>query len=356
MMHQKTQAGASSASTHEASDTIDLASTADRDEWTAMLVKEDIVRSLVDALQAFIDARVVAKGAGLTPSTSRTRPGDESVQRVGGNTLSGGPRTTQKTFGGFRCLGCELDTAQNEVVLALGALLSAHPLAARDRFQLAGGATRLHDVFSVPNSERDETHSCWLVGKNNPGADNGDTGFNPSTPFLHEHGFLAALRVVRLSLLADDSAAAIIPTEFMGEAARLVGLMSVAMRSVWNRTRVESAIREGDERWRRSFIDTALNGDKPHLRAGEGLVGWSRRHFAASREKLGRHRDGALSRELLGLRFHEEVAVPSFGNPGGSPVVRTSLSTRRVGDINEDANAADGSSYLLCGRVARFLR
>lgn len=325
-------------------DNVSVSSVADVDEWSAMLVSGGLVRSLVDVLQALVDARIVVREAGFTPSTWRAWANSDAVKlaerTVVGNSASPHEAVEDSFLAlhDFSCFECRLEMVQVEVTLALGTLLSAHPLASRDRFQLAGGAMRFYALISLPKVERDKAHACRLLGESIPGAT-----VAAVSPFLRERGLLLALRVIHLNLRGDGSAG-LIPTEVVDGAATLVRAILPAMRSVWE----ANGVGFGQE------------GDSALTAYAKSFAGRQTRHQPASPECHESDQGSALSRELLGLYFPGEVAVPNLGgttfraglpvgNGDGSSTVREMSSEQTIHDASESAYSADSPSYLLCG-------
>lgn len=322
---------------------VPVPSVADVDEWSAMLVSGGLVRSLVDALQALVDARIVVREAGLTPSTWRSWANSEAV-RLAERTVVGNSASPYKgvedsflALHDFSCFECRLEMVQVEVTLALGTLLSAHPLAARDRFQIAGGTLRFYVLISLPKVERDKAHACRLLGESIPGAT-----VAAVSPFLRERGLLLALRVIHLNLRADSSAA-LIPIEVVDGVAPLVRAILPAMRSVWEANGVEFG-QEGD------LTSTAY---------AKSFAGWQTRYQPAPPEGHKSDRGSGLSRELLGLYLPGEMAVPNFGGATSraglavgsgdrSSTVREMSSEQGIHDASDPAYSADSPSYLLC--------
>lgn len=246
----------------EAALLLAMASAADKDEWSAMLVGAGLVRSLVNSLQACLDFRTAVRGLDLAKVLTAAGKPSSPTRRGQGSTCGGGGRdsfrrATQPLQGevasggaakakgtkeeGGRgqvarqsdgCLGCELETAQVLVVVALGALLSAHPLAARDRFQLSGGMLRVHRaIFQQPKDSRGkERHEC--VSYRGEGCDSAAPTL--AFPFLQEHCALVSLQVLRLCLRADDAAKQL-PSNVVEGVVRLVGALSPSMQMAWDK-------------------------------------------------------------------------------------------------------------------------
>lgn len=332
---------------------VSVSSVADMDEWSAMLISGGLVRSLVGVLQALVDARIVVREAGLTPSTWRAWANSEAVKLAGRAVVgkSASPHEAGEdsflVFDYFSCFECKLEMLQVEVTVALGTLLSAHPLAARDRFQLAGGALRFYHLISLPKVERDKAHACRLPDESMPGAT-----VAAVSPFLRERGLLLALRVMHLNLRGDGTAA-LIPTEVVNGAALLVRAVLPAMRSVWE----TKGVGFGPEGVRGK--EPTL-GDSPLTAYAKIFAGWSTRYRPAPPESYESDRGSALSRELMGLYFPGEVAVPRLekatfraglagGSGDGYSTVRDTSSAQSVHDAYKSAYAADTPSYLLCG-------
>lgn len=335
-----------------------MSSAADSDEWSAMLVGAGLVRSLSDSLQACLDVRIAARGAtkeslvagvdgypakaGSSFSSSIGRP--QSVSRrlqplaveFAPDAVEDAKRekggATARGTSGYGCLGCDLETAQIGVVIAVGALLSAHPLATRDRFQLAGGMARLHGVISHdPGRPRDDLHTCI----SSQGEHHGNTSAVAVLPFLPEHCALVALQVLRLCLRADSSPNCV-PPDIVGGAARLAGALSIPMLSTWGRCHhSSSALGEGG---RRHFQpDRTVDGERSQEHSGDTFC-----------------RQGFMSQKVLPLECPEEVAVPEategFGFARGNGVGAQAASSSGSHDPAAEPKPSLGSlSYRLCG-------
>lgn len=328
----------------EAAFFVAMSSAADSDEWSAMLVGAGLVRSLVSSLHACVDLRVVARGADLTKEPSAT-PGSGSSARCSGSNgntesvlganrqlkggdVAGGAQHTK--YGG---LGCELETTQVLVMTAVGALLSAHPLAARDRFQLAGGALRLHRIISrQPRTSREEgVHVCVSprgVGCGNVAA--------PAFPFLQEHCALVALQVLRLCLRAGDGAKRV-PPDILEGVVRLVGALSPPMLSTWSKSQAFAVGGREGRPFRPGLTD---DGEGFQEGVAEG----------AGRSCYGR---GVLTQEFLPLGQLEEVPVPEtnvvfgFANESGTST-GVSSSSESLGPTT-GLELSLNASYRLCG-------
>lgn len=327
---------------------LSMSSAANSDEWSAMLVGAGLVRSLVDSLQACLDVRIVARGANRSKESlvasvddfsakgtssvisSASRPQSDVrklqpfVVETGGPTACGLPA--------HGCLGCDVEAAQVVVVIAIGALLSAHPLATRDRLQLAGGIARLHGVTShKPDHRRDDFHACVSFQGERRGS--ASTAF--VLPFLPEHCALVALQVLRLCLRADSSSSCV-PPDIVGGAARLAGALSLPILSTWGK---------------------CLVGSSP---VGEGETRSLRPHHMVDREQFeegsgdNEYRQGVMSQKLLPLGCPEDVAAPevagSFGFVGENGVCAQAASSWDTRDPAEEPRSSLGSfSYRLCG-------
>ncbi|CAB1097656.1 unnamed protein product [Ectocarpus sp. CCAP 1310/34] len=331
-------------------------SAANTDEWSAMLVGCGVVRSLVNSLQACLDVRITARGLDLTrASPAMRRSGSATFGGDRGSSCSAGLDVTtgavqsadlakeEEDGDGMPsvdwCLACELETAQVVVMMALGALLSAHPLAARDRFQRAGGALRVHRIIShqPENSGNDEVHVCVSSG---PEVD-GDAAAAPvsACPFLQEHCVLVALQMSRLSVRAEGMAGCA-PLDVLQGAARVVGALSPAMLSTWRKCQGPTVTcgdlqdqpprpkpTDKDERLQDSGLEDPENNN---------------------------NQQGVLSHGLLPLGLPGEVAVPVtrevFGSTTeGGTFARVESSSRSCSSTAEVRRLFDSSSYRLCG-------
>lgn len=327
---------------------------ADSDEWSAMLVSAGLVRSLVNLLQACLDARIAARGVDFaatptpipgtasskgrrTETLGRTRPDGEATSSEARVQRAGRAVFEVKDDG---CLGCELETAQVKVMLAIGALLTAHPLAARDRFQLAGGAQRFCRVVSWPNNVGDEVHACvsrrdWCA----------EAAATVAFPFLREHCFLVLLQVLRLCLRASVSEVAI-PPDVVAGAARLMETLSPALLSLWEKHDVANSARRAE---RPRMVELgAPGGHQEDSRGGEN-------NSDSSAGCCSKRPRNALSRTLLPLRCPDEVPVQPTGraafvatkDDNASAVEAFSNASHcRAGEVQ---SSVDALSYLLCG-------
>ncbi|CAM9527499.1 unnamed protein product [Ectocarpus fasciculatus] len=333
-----------------------MLSAANTDEWSAMLVGCGLVRSLVNSLQACLDVRITARGLDFTRASPATRrSGSAAIGGDRGGRCSAGLDVTPGAVQGAElakeeedgdgmpsvdwCLGCELETAQVVVMMALGALLSAHPLAARDRFQRAGGALRVHRIISYQpdNSGNDEVHVCVSSG---PKVDGGAAAAPVSArPCLQEHCVLVALQMSRLSIRAEGTAGCV-PLDVLQGAARLVGALSPAMLSTWHECQGPTATwgdlrdqplrpnpTDKDERFQDSGLEDAGNNGTQR---------------------------GVLSHELLPLDLPGEVVVPLargvFGNTSeGGTFAGVEVFSGSYSPTAEVRPLFDSSSYRLCG-------
>lgn len=331
-------------------------SAANTDEWSAILVGCGLVRSLVNSLQACLDVRITARGLDLTrASPAMRRSGSAAIGGDRGSSCSAGLDVTPGAVQGADlakeeedgdgmpsvdwCLGCELETAQVVVMMALGALLSAHPLAARDRLQRAGGALRVHRVIShqPENSGNDEVHVCVSSG---PEVD-GDAAAAPvsACPFLQEHCVLVALQMSRLSVRAEGMAGCV-PLDVLQGTARVVGALSPAMLSTWRKCQGPT-VTWGDLRDQPPRPNPT---DKDERLQDSGL------------EDPGNNNNqrGVLSHGLLPLGLPGEVVVPvtreMFGSTTeGGTFAGVESSSRSCSSTAEVRPLFDSSSYRLCG-------
>lgn len=332
-----------------------MTSAADKDEWSAMLVGAGLVRSLVNSLQACLDFRTAVRGLASTKASaaagkpgSSARGGNSSSSACGGGTdsfrratqpltgegASGREQAAKSTKAGNvgvpppndGCLGRELEVTQAFVVVALGALLSAHPLAARDRFQLSGGMLRVHRViFQLPkNPQVGEMREC--VSSRGEGCS--DAAATLVFPCLREHCALVALQVLRLCLRADDAVTQLPPGVVEG-VVRLVGALSPSMRLVGGLPRMGLA--DGDEK----------------VQDGGPEVGGNRCD-----------RRGGLSHTFLPLGVLGEVPAPeprvTFGvteetEAGARASAAAASLSESSGPATEARRSLDSPSYRLCG-------
>lgn len=355
-----------------------MTSAADKDEWSAMLVSGGLVQSLVNSLQACFDFRTAVQGldtmkawaaagkfgssaqGGNSSSSSSDGGGTDSFRRAnrplreeaasGAAQNAKSPRT-----GGVGaevlsdgCLGRELETAQVLVVVALGALLSAHPLAARDRFQLSGGTLRVHRaIFQQPKDSRaEETRKCVSYRQGCS-----DTPATSASPFLQEHCALVALQVLRLCLRADDDVEQL-PPDVLEGALKLVGALSPSLRMAWDKGRATSHVTRG------GLADEARHVGLPHI--GERVQDGGPEVGGNGFDGL-----GGLSHRFLPLGLLEEVPVPV---PVHVPEARVTFSVPEETETGADSGSAGvaslsegtataagakpgliASSYRLCG-------
>lgn len=332
---------------------LEMSSAADSDEWSAILVSAGLVRSLVNSLQTCVDFRIAARGVDLTKelpsalaSGSSARGGGsssstESVRRAnqppqGGDMADGAQNTKGRELLDGCCLGCDLEATQVLVMIALGALLSAHPLAARDRFQLAGGALRINRIIShQPRNSYDEgIHAC--VSSRGIDCGNAAAAATLAFPFLQEHCALVALQVLRLCLRADKGAKRM-PHDVLEGAVRLVGALSPSMLSTWSKSQAFAV----DGREGRLFHSGLTDNDKG---VQEGVAeGTGKRWYGR----------GFLTQEFLPLGLVEEVPVPEaeatfgFANESGTSagVPSSSESFGSTAGLGPSLN----TSYRLCG-------
>lgn len=328
-----------------------ISSVANKDEWSAALVGVNLVQSLVNSLQALLDAdiaaprgleRTEALAAKLETGKSWNMKSNASTQLAGEVTTSDkqmpGPDKAVIEVPTDDCLGCEIETAQVEILLALGSLLSAHPLAARDRFQLAGGALRVHRIVSRPKPDRDETHACLCSGMD--GA-KGATAALASTPFLHEHCCLVALQVLRLRLRLDSNSEAI-PLGVIEGAARLVDALAPVVRGVCDKY---SGGRP------RSINAGPPGRDHEGPQGGEGHAGANGGHPVGLN---GKNAGSALSRQLLPLVCPGEMAIEEKGKArdiweGAEENKAFADASWRAKSRYFAADAQCSPSYRLCG-------
>lgn len=309
-----------------------MALAADKDEWSAVLVGAGLVRSLMNSLQACLDFRTAMRGLDSTKASAAAgRSGSFrwATQPLPGEVASGGAESVKDVKAGDvrgevvsdGCLGRELETAQVLVVVALGALLSAHPLAARDRFQLSGGMLRVHRViFQQPKHSRAEEMRESVLSR---GEGCNATASTLTLPFLQEHCALVALQVLRLCLRADDEAKQL-PTDVLEGAVRLVGALAPSMRMAWEKSHVTGA---------------GLACGPPHVGLADG--GESFQPGGAEIGGDGCDRLGGLSYRFLPLGLLEEVsASDSAGVPSPS---------ESTGPAADAKPPLDASSYRLCG-------
>lgn len=326
-------------------------SVADKDEWSAMLINASLVRSLVDALQTCLDARVAARGE-IAGDVRKQKP--QLGKNGNPESLSSpelaeskatkrcvSPQGKEDTGGdGDDCLGCELDWAQVTVTLALGALLSAHRLAARDRFQLAGGSRRLHRVVSQPHSARDVLHTCLSRREDCTG-----TGAPAvAMPFLHEHCTLVSLQVLRLCLRSGLSE--VVPPDVIEGATQMVGALSPLLLSSWAKCGGGGSLDRG--RGSRPRSRGPSDDDREFQRSGrEAGAADDSSEFTVPRPKTRRR---PLSRTLLPLDCPGKVFVQAHTRStkeSTSSSQQDSAST--IGGRAEVHHTQEGPSYLLCG-------
>lgn len=326
-------------------------SAADKDEWSAMLVRANLVRSLVGALQACLDARIAARGEIVGDVPKRKPEVGQSCQvesltspepEESGATYRWVRPQGNKGTGGetYACLGCELDSAQVTVTLALGALLSAHRLAARDRFQLAGGPRRFHRVVSQPHSSRDGLHACLLRREGCTDA----AASAVAMPFLHEHCALVSMQVLRLCLRSGVSE--VVPPDVIEGAAQMVGALSPLMRSALGKQGVGRPLDRGRGSRPRSW-GPSDNGQE--FQEGETEAGTSDAsgNFTVPGPETRRR---ALSRTLLPLDCPGKVVVEPASNAAKEnsfSAQQGSASTR--GCHTGVHHTLEAPSYLLCG-------
>lgn len=304
-----------------------LVSAADKDEWSAMLVGAGLVRSLVNSLQAYFDFRTAVRGLDSTKMSAAAGKSGPSAR--GGNSSSssssGGTdsfRLAKKDARGEvlsdGCLGRELETAQVLVVVALGALLSAHPLPARDRFQLSGGVLRLHRViFQQPkNSHVEEANERAAFRGEGCTAAAATLAF----PFLQEHCALVAMQVLRLCLRANDTVKEL-PPDVLEGAVRLAGTLAPSMRTTWDKGHVTSCGPAGG-----SLHAVLPDGDEEGPEVGG----------------KGCDRHGGLSHRFLPLGLLDEIPLPL-------PEARAASLSDSTGPAAEAKPSLDASSYRLCG-------
>lgn len=228
-----------------------MSAAADADEWSAALVTAGVLQSLVRCLKACVDARSL-----LADKSTRA----EAVEALAwsGKTVSSVADRANRTDNS--CLGCELEVAQVEVMLAIGGLLSAHPLAARDRFHLVGGALTFRQVISTPHDD-ENAHDCLLSS--------GDVGTTTTTtPFVHEHCCLVAVQVLRLCLRAG--APDPVPFAVAEGAVRLLEGLPPVMRGVWENRRYSDRVAVCGNEPRSHAVDSVLRRDRSGVGDGQG--------------------------------------------------------------------------------------
>ena len=326
-------------------------SVADKDEWSAMLISASLVRSLVGALQACLDARIAARGDIVgevrkrKPDVGKSGNVDSlcSPDPAGSRTTNSSVRPQEKegTDGETgACLGCELDSAQIIVTLALGALLSAHRLAARDRFQLAGGARRFHRVVSQPHSSRDVLHAC--LSRREGCTDTAAAAV--AMPFLHEHCALVSMQVLRLCLRSGVSEA--VPTDVIEGAAQMVGALSPLMLSAWGKQGVRRPVDGGRGSRPRSW-GPSEGGQESQQGEKEAGTAEARGNLTAPRPKPKRR---ALSRTLLPLVCPGKVVVVPLSKAEKESTFSAQQGPASTGGCRaETHHTLEGPSYLLCG-------
>lgn len=297
-----------------------MSSAADTDEWSAALVSAGLVQALVRSLRACLEIRSILRLAVETvESGDDTPPSRSASMRSVADIMDG-------TESGC-CLGCSLEVVQVEVMLAIGGLLSAHPLAARDRFLLADGSLVLTRIVSAPPCDRDTEHGCLLGG----GVDTEGVATAAAivAPLLHEHCCLVAVQVVRLCLGAG--APGPLPAEIVEGASRLVEALSHAMRAL-----CENNFR-GDCRGTDSFFPADF------LRRGR-----------AELERGASGRPSARSREFVPLHCPSEVD-PYRSGDGEAWAVEAETCAADTSSTPQDSSGGGKThgpsisrSYLLC--------
>lgn len=322
-------------------------SAANKDEWSAMLVSAGLVRSLVGALQTCLDACIAARG-GIVGDVPKRK---SKVEKNGKADILSPPEPAESTAvvrplgkegtdgRGGDCLGCGLDSAQVIVTLALGALLSAHRLATRDRFQLAGGARRLHRVVSQPHSDRDVLHTCLPRREGCTGAGASAVGM----PFLHEHCALVSMQVLRLCL--RSSVSEVVPPDIIEGAAQMVGALSPLMLSAWGKRGGGGFLNRGRGFRPRSW--GASNDDQEFQQSEKAGAANTSSNFTVPRPKTKRR---PLSRTLLPLDCSEKVFVPANSRSAKESTFSAQQdSTSTIGCHPEVHHTLESPSYLLCG-------
>lgn len=310
---------------------------ADNDEWSAMLVRAGFVGALVNLLQACLDARITAQSIGLTSIACKDRSMEFLARPQQAAEVKLSEKQAQLAEGAgigatmSGCVGLEPETAQVKVLIALGALLTAHPLAARDRFQLVGGAQRLSLVLPGPEKTHHEV-SAYVPH----GDDCTHAAFIAACPFLREHFFSVALLVLRLCLRADVSEAA--PPDIVEGTVRVVDALLPIMQSAWERHHRNIPATEDKAP---PLINQEAN------KSAQGSSNVQCRLQPKSSES-------GLSRKLLPLRFPEVVMQPAgraafdVFRKGDDPAEAVS-STASSWCTTDFQSLLDSPPYLLCG-------
>lgn len=257
---------------------VAISSVADTDEWSAALVNAGLVQSLVRSLQACLEIRSMFGLAveAVEPEDDAPLSGTKSMPSIA-NTVA----WTESDC----CLGFSLEVVQVEIMLAIGGLLSAHPLAARDRFLLVGGAVALSRVVSAPPCGRNKERGCLPGG----GVDTEGTATAAAiaAPLVHEHCCLVAVQLLRLCLRSGASVP--LPVDLVVGATGLVEALPHAMRALWEKhARGECGID-------RFFPANLLRGGRAELEHGTSP------------------RPSVRSREFLPLRCPAEVCLNRSG-------------------------------------------
>lgn len=326
-------------------------SVADKDEWSAMLISASLVRSLVGALQACLDARIAARGeiegevperkpdAGKSGNVNILYSPDPAESRTTNSSVR--PQEKGGTDGETdACLGCELDSAQVIVTLALGALLSAHRLAARDRFQLAGGPRRFHRVVAHPHSSRDVLHACLSRREGSTDA----AAAAVAMPFLQEHCALVSMQVLRLCL--RSSVSEVVPPDVIEGAARMVGALSPLMLSAWGKQGVGRRLdrRRGSRPrpWGPSEGGQELQQGEKETRTADGSG-----NLTVPRSKPRRR---ALSRTLLPLDCPGRMVVEPMSHAEKESTFSAQEGPASTSGCSAEAHRIlEDPSYFLCG-------
>lgn len=225
--------GDGSASRNNAASYVAMSLMADSDEWSAGLVSAGLVQSLVHSLEACLELRSLF---GKAAETRAVKAGGPSRQSCTADYFVQNPENGD---GGGYCLGCWLAVAQVEVLLAIGSLLSAHPLAARDRFQLAGGVLTFRQMISTLPYGGVANHDCLSRMRPKTERAEGVAGASVSVPFVHEHCSLVAIEVLRLHLRAY--APNPVPADVAEGAGRFIEALPHVMRAVWETYRVDAS-------------------------------------------------------------------------------------------------------------------
>lgn len=201
-----------------------MASVADTDEWSGALISAGLVQVLVRSLRACLKIRtILGSEVEMAQSVDDTLPSGSVRRRSVWDAVVG-------ASSGF-CFTCSLELVQVEVMLAIGGLLSAHPLAVRDRFILANGPLTLARLVSASPCDRDVEHDCSLAGVLD--AQGAAMSAAVVAPLVHAHCCLVAVQVMRLCLRAG--APGPLPAEIVQGTSSLVQALPHAMRALWKK-------------------------------------------------------------------------------------------------------------------------